>query len=106
MFHPSQFEIDRTCPDRWTVTFDNPPINMFVPATIVELGVLMTDLEANSSVKVVTVADVSDFLRPTPFCPGQMRTSLKRDALAMTETELAAMAAAAIIGESNKPKTG
>ena len=50
---PSQFNIDRTYPGRWTVTFSNPPINMFVPATIVELGALMTDLEADPSVKVV-----------------------------------------------------
>ena len=41
----SQFNIDRTYPGRWTITFSNPPINMFVPATIVELGALMTDLE-------------------------------------------------------------
>jgi enoyl-CoA hydratase/carnithine racemase len=33
--------------------FSNPPINMFVPTTIVELGALMTDLEADPSVKVV-----------------------------------------------------
>ena len=46
---PSQFNIDRTCPGRWTVTFSNPPINMFVPTTIVELGALMTDLEADLS---------------------------------------------------------
>ena len=50
---PSQFNIDRTYPGRWTITFSNPPINMFVPATIVELGALMTDLEADPSVKVV-----------------------------------------------------
>src|SRR6516225_9222713 len=50
---PSQFHIDRTYPGRWTITFSNPPINMFVPASIVELGALMTDLEADSSVKVV-----------------------------------------------------
>ena len=50
---PSQFNIDRTCPGRWTITFTNPPINMFVPATIVELGALMTDLEADPSVKVM-----------------------------------------------------
>src|SRR6202049_3083098 len=50
---PSQFNTDRTCPGRWTVTFSNPPINMCVPATIVELGALMTDLEADRSVKVV-----------------------------------------------------
>jgi len=48
-----QFNIDRTCPGRWTITFNNPPINVFVPATIVELGALMTDLEADASVKVV-----------------------------------------------------
>jgi enoyl-CoA hydratase/carnithine racemase len=49
----SQFNTDRTHPGRWTVTFSNPPINMFVPCTIVELGALMTDLEADPSVKVV-----------------------------------------------------
>ena len=49
----SQFNTDRTHPGRWTITFSNPPINMFVPATIVELGALMTDLEADPSVKVV-----------------------------------------------------
>jgi enoyl-CoA hydratase/carnithine racemase len=50
---PSQFNTDRTYPGRWTVTFSNPPINIFVPTTIVELEALMTDLEADSSVKVV-----------------------------------------------------
>ena len=49
----SQFITDRTHPGRWTITFSNPPINMFVPTTIVELGALMTDLEADPSVKVV-----------------------------------------------------
>jgi enoyl-CoA hydratase/carnithine racemase len=50
---PSQFNTDRTHPGRWTITFNNPPINMFVPTTIVELGALMTDLEAKPSVKVM-----------------------------------------------------
>ena len=45
MLDPSQFNTDRTYPGRWTVTFSNPPINMFVPTTIVELAALMTDLE-------------------------------------------------------------
>jgi enoyl-CoA hydratase/carnithine racemase len=49
----SQFNIDRTHPGRWTITFNNPPINMFVPSTIVELGALMTDIDADPSVKVV-----------------------------------------------------
>ena len=48
-----QFSTDRTHPGRWTITFSNPPINVFLPTTIVELGELMTDLEADPSVKVV-----------------------------------------------------
>jgi len=52
MPEPSQFTTDRSHPGRWTITFSNPPINMFLPATIVELGALMADLEADSSVKV------------------------------------------------------
>jgi enoyl-CoA hydratase/carnithine racemase len=58
----SQFNIDRTYPGQWTVTFGNPPINMFVPATIVELGELMTALEADPLVKVVVFQSAnSDF---------------------------------------------
>ena len=49
----SQFNIDRAQPGRWTITFNNPPINMFVPSTIDELRALMTELEADQSVKVV-----------------------------------------------------
>ena len=48
----AQFDI-YTHPGWWTITFSNPPINMFLPTTIVELGALMNDLEADSSVKVV-----------------------------------------------------
>ena len=50
---PLQFNTDRTYSGRWTITFRNPPINMFVPTTIVELGALMPDLEADPSAKVV-----------------------------------------------------
>lgn len=49
----SQFHTDRTHPGRWTITFNNPPINIFTPATILELRALMTELEADPSVKVV-----------------------------------------------------
>jgi enoyl-CoA hydratase/carnithine racemase len=48
-----QFNVDRADPSRWTITFSNPPINMFVPATIVELGALIAELEADPSAKVV-----------------------------------------------------
>ena len=51
----SQFNIDRTDPGRWTITFSNPPINIFVPSTIVELGALMTDIEADPSVKIFSL---------------------------------------------------
>jgi enoyl-CoA hydratase/carnithine racemase len=58
----SQFNIDRTHPGRWTITFNNPPINMFVPATIVELGALLTELEADPAVKVVVFqSGIPDF---------------------------------------------
>jgi enoyl-CoA hydratase/carnithine racemase len=48
-----QLEVESSDRGLWTVTFRNPPINMFVPATIDELGALMTDLEADPSVKVI-----------------------------------------------------
>jgi enoyl-CoA hydratase/carnithine racemase len=53
MTDQSQFNTDRTYPGLWTITFSNPPINMFVPRTIVELGTLITNVEADPSVKVV-----------------------------------------------------
>lgn len=53
MTNHSQFNTDRTYPGRWTITFSNPPINMFVPATIVELEALLTEVEADPSVKVI-----------------------------------------------------
>ena len=55
----SQFNLDRAQPGSWTITFNHPPINMFVPATIIELGALMTELEADPSVKVVVFESVN-----------------------------------------------
>ena len=49
----SQFNTDRSRSGQRTITFSNPPINMFVPATIVELGGVIADIEADPSVKVV-----------------------------------------------------
>ena len=64
---PSQFNTDRTYPGRWTITFSNPPINMFVPATIVDLGALMTDLEADRirEVRRVPVGESRFLYRPS-----------------------------------------
>src|SRR5271165_539989 len=53
MFDYNQLTIDHSRPGLWTITFSNPPINMFLPTTLVELGALMTELEADPSVKVV-----------------------------------------------------
>ena len=63
----SQFNIDRTYPGLWTITFSNAPINMFVPTTIVELGALMTDLEADPYVqgRRVPVGESRFFHRPS-----------------------------------------
>lgn len=52
-FQRHQLSIDRSRPGFWTVSISNAPINVFVPTTIVELGALMADLEADLSVKVV-----------------------------------------------------
>jgi enoyl-CoA hydratase/carnithine racemase len=53
MFDYKQLTINHARTGLWVVSFNNPPINMFVPATIVELGALMTELEADPSAKVV-----------------------------------------------------
>ena len=39
-FQSIRLSIDRSRPGSWTVSISNPPINVFVPATIVELEAL------------------------------------------------------------------
>jgi enoyl-CoA hydratase/carnithine racemase len=53
MFDYKQLTIDHARPGLWTITLSNPPINMFLPTTIIELAALMTELEADPSVKVI-----------------------------------------------------
>jgi enoyl-CoA hydratase/carnithine racemase len=69
----SQFNTDRTHPGRWTVTFSNPPINMFVPATIAELGVLMADLEADPSAKAIVFQSANPVPRVASLLNGTSR---------------------------------
>jgi enoyl-CoA hydratase/carnithine racemase len=45
--------IDRTKRGLWTITFNNPPVNLLEPTTIVELQGLVSEIEADSSVKVL-----------------------------------------------------
>ncbi|UWZ82600.1 enoyl-CoA hydratase/isomerase family protein [Occallatibacter riparius] len=49
----AQFNIDRTHPSHWTITFSNPPVNMFIPATIDELRTLMSEIETDPHVRVI-----------------------------------------------------
>lgn len=49
----AQLTVDCSKPGLQTVTFSNPPINLLDPDTINELQVLVSDLEEDSSVKVV-----------------------------------------------------
>ena len=71
----TQFNTDRTYQGLWTITFSNPPINMFVPTTIVELRALMTDLEADPSVKVVCSSRrIRMFSSPISMEPRQLNS--------------------------------
>jgi enoyl-CoA hydratase/carnithine racemase len=77
-----QFNIDRTTPGVWTITFSNPPINLFTPETIHQLEAVLTDLDADASANVVVFQSANpEFfiahldlskaaeLRPTDFLP-------------------------------------
>src|SRR5262245_51902759 len=48
----SQLSIDRSMSGMWTVTFNNPPINMINNGTIGELHTMMSLLEEDESLKV------------------------------------------------------
>lgn len=59
-----QLMIDRDRPNLWTVTFNNPPINLIDVQTIRELGALLDEMESNEELKVVVFrsADPEYFL--------------------------------------------
>src|SRR6266403_1686489 len=50
----TRFSLDRSTPSLWRVTFDNPPINLIDPVMIVELHGLLTEIEQDKRVAVVT----------------------------------------------------
>jgi len=74
------FTITRPRPQRWNVTFDNPPVNRVDPEMILELQALVDQLEHDPDVTVVVFdsANVEHFLGPydmsrvadTPSEPG------------------------------------
>ena len=45
----AQLRIDRGNPALWIATFDNPPINLIDPDTIVELQALLAELEPDAT---------------------------------------------------------
>jgi enoyl-CoA hydratase/carnithine racemase len=49
----TEIRLARRSPTYWRVTFDNPPLNIFGPATIPQLNEIITALETDEHVKVV-----------------------------------------------------
>jgi enoyl-CoA hydratase/carnithine racemase len=54
----TQLKIDRQNPSLWIAAFDNPPINLIDPDTIIELQALLAELEADIDVKVVVFRSI------------------------------------------------
>jgi len=48
-----QIRLEHRSPAYWRVTFDHPPLNIFGPETIPQLGAVIKSLESDASVKVV-----------------------------------------------------
>jgi enoyl-CoA hydratase/carnithine racemase len=48
-----QIRLERRLPTYWRVTFDHPPLNIFGPETIPQLGEIIAELETDDQVKVV-----------------------------------------------------
>jgi enoyl-CoA hydratase/carnithine racemase len=55
----NRLTINRVTPAYWTVTLNNPPLNLFDPEMFAELNVLMDQLDADPEVKVI-VLDSAD----------------------------------------------
>lgn len=49
----AQIRLNRSSPDYWRVTFDNPPLNLMGPEFVLELREIMTAIETDEQVKVV-----------------------------------------------------
>lgn len=71
-----QLSIDRADPAFWRVRFDNPPINLVNPDTLVELDALVTQMETSDDLKVVVFdsADPDFFLAHWDIAPSAQTT--------------------------------
>ncbi|HJW46558.1 MAG TPA: enoyl-CoA hydratase/isomerase family protein [Lysobacter sp.] len=85
-----QLTLRRESPALWRVTFNNPPINLVNPDTLVELDVLVTELEASEEVKVVVFdsADADFFLAHWDVSPTAQKTRSGAPAPPWMETAL------------------
>lgn len=72
-----QIELAYPAPGYWRATFAHPPINLIDPDTIVELGELVTRLEADHEVKVIVFdsADPDFFLAHYDVLVDRARTA-------------------------------
>lgn len=72
-----QIELAYPAPGYWRATFAHPPINLIDPDTIVELGELVTRLEADHDVKVIVFdsADPDFFLAHYDVLVDRARTA-------------------------------
>ena len=72
-----QIELAIPAPGYWRATFSHPPINLIDPDTIVELGELVTRLEADHDVKVIVFdsADPDFFLAHYDVLVDKARTA-------------------------------
>lgn len=73
----AQLRIDRGNPALWIATFENPPINLIDPDTIVELQALLAELETDADVKVIVFrsADPDFFLAHWDILADKRRTA-------------------------------
>lgn len=64
MTKAQQFLVETTTPSYWTVTFDNPPLNMIDPDSITQLYALIANAEADPDLTVIVFksADADFFI--------------------------------------------
>jgi enoyl-CoA hydratase/carnithine racemase len=56
----NRIKLTRQTPAYWRVTFDHPPLNIFGPETLPELGEIVTAIEQDDAVKVVVFDSAVD----------------------------------------------
>src|SRR3954469_18905880 len=65
----TQSRLDRVSPSRWRISLDNPPLNLMGPQFVLQFRQIVTALERDDQVKVVTFESAVDgfFLNHSDF---------------------------------------